>query len=326
MMSRLALVAGTAVVVLGSMLQAQSRHAMRDDDVVARVNGAPIYRKAVREVVQEVLSLQDAEPTPDTVGRLVEDALNSLIAMALLYQESQARGVKVSDEAVDAEIARSKARFPDPQAFQQALESKGMGEAELRQDTRKTMAVNQFLEDAVWKDVRVDAAQIQRYYEAHRPAFKHPAQIRVSRILIRLSEQATAAERDAAQQRAGALLARLHSGADFAQLARENSQDPASAPNGGDVGYVASGEMDPAFEQQAAQLAPGAVSGVVRTPYGFEIIKVTGRRGAGYLPLADVQVRIRSELMASQKQAREAAFVARLRQKAHVELLEPVAP
>ena len=78
--------------------------------------------------------------------------------------------------------------------------------------------------------------------------------------------------------------------------------------------------------QQAAQLAPGAVSGVVRTPYGFEIIKVTGRRGGGELPLAQVQERIRGVLTAARKQEREAAFVAQLRQKSKVELLDPVAP
>jgi peptidyl-prolyl cis-trans isomerase C len=323
---RLTLLFATALVILGGAARAQSRPVMRDDDVVARVNGTPIYRKAVREVVQEALSLQDSAPTPATIGKLVEAARDSLIAMTLLYQESQARGIEVSDAAVDEALARSKAEFPDAQAFQQALAAKGVDEAALRQETRQTMAVNLLLEEVAWKDVRIDAAQIRRYYETHRQEFKHPAQVRVSRILVRVPEHAPASEREAARERADALLARLHAGAEFAQLAREHSQDAVSAANGGDIGYIARGEMDPAFERQAAKLAPGAVSGVVRTPYGYEIIKVTARRGVGTLPLDEVQDRIRSVLVAAGKKEREAAFVAQLRRKSTVELLEPTAP
>jgi peptidyl-prolyl cis-trans isomerase C len=317
---------GAALLVLAVPLLAEPSRGMRDDDVVARVNGAPIYRKSVREVVQGVLALQDSEPDPASIGKLAGEALDSLIALELLYQESRARGIKVSDAAVEAEIGRTRERFPDAQAFDREMKAKGMTEADLRNDTRKTMAVNQLLESAVWGSVRVSSEQVRDFYEKNREEFRHPAEIRASRILIRVPQQATPAERKAAKQRADDLLAKLHAGADFAQLARANSQDSASAAHDGDLGYLEKGDMDPAFEKQAFSLAPGQVSGVVATPYGFEIIKVTGRRGAGYRPLGEVQDRIREVLLKSEKQERQADFVAQLRQKAKVELVEPVAP
>jgi parvulin-like peptidyl-prolyl isomerase len=324
---RFVLVSGAALLFLSASLHAQpGAKPLRDDDVVARVNGTPIYRKAVREVVQGVLSVEDSQPDPTAVGKLAGEAMNSLVALELLCQESQARGVKVSDTAVDEEVARSKGRFPDARTFDQALKAKGMSAADLRRDTRKTMAVNLLLEGAVWKDVHVDAAQVRDFYEKNHEEFKHPAEIRASRILIRVSAGATVPDRNAAKQRAGGVLAKVQGGADFAQLARENSQDPASAPQGGDLGYFATGEMDPAFEKEAFALAPGQLSAVVTTPYGFEIIKVTDRRGAGYQPFEEVQERIRAVLIKSEKQERQADFVARLRQKAKVELVEPAAP
>ncbi|MFI5396191.1 MAG: peptidylprolyl isomerase [Candidatus Binatia bacterium] len=327
MIRRFVLVSGAALLFLSASLHAQQgTKVLRDDDLVARVNGTPIYRKAVREVVQGVLSVEDSQPGPAAVGKLAEEAMNSLVALELLYQESQARGVKVSDTAVDAEIARSKSQFPDAHAFDQALKAKGITEADLRRDTQKTMAVNQLLERAVWKDVHVNAEQTKDFYEKNREEFKHPAEIRASRILIRVPEGVTESERSTAKQRASAVLAKVQAGADFAQLARENSQDPASAPQGGDLGYFAKGEMDPAFEKQALALSPGQLSGVVTTPYGFEIIKVTDRRGAGYQPFEEVQERIREVLVKSDRQERQADFVARLRQKAKIELLEPAAP
>ena len=143
-------------------------------------------------------------------------------------------------------------------------------------------------------------------------------------LLIRVPEHAATAERDAVRQRADAILSRLHDGAEFAQLAREHSQDPVSAPRGGDMGFIAKGEMDSSFERAAFALSPGQVSAVVATPYGSEIIKLVDRRGEGYQPLAEVQDRIRSELLAAKRQSRQAAFVEQLRFKA--KMVEPLAP
>jgi peptidyl-prolyl cis-trans isomerase C len=295
---------------------------MRDEDVVARVNGTTIYRKDVKDVVQGILLMQDKEPDAASVGKLAEEALDSLIALELLYQESQRRGIKVSDADVDAEINRSKRQFPDAQSFQEAMKARGMTENDLRRDTRKTMAVNRLLEGGIWKDVTVTPEQIKRFYDTNQDSFQHPAQIRVSHILVRVPEGASAADRAAAKQRAGALLDQLKAGADFAALAHKESQDATSAAQGGDLGYLAKGEMDSTFEKQAFALKPGQLSDVVSTPYGFHIIKVTDRRAAGSTPLAEVEERIRAVLQKFERQKRQADLVAELRKKAKVEVLD----
>jgi peptidyl-prolyl cis-trans isomerase C len=295
---------------------------LRDDDVVARVNGTPIYRKVVREVVQGALLEQEKQPDPDSIGQLAEDALDSLIDFELLYQESQARNVAVSDAAVDQEIARTKSKFPDTRSFEKVLKAKGMTEDALRRDTRKTMAVNRLLEGSVFKDAQVPDAQIKDFYERNKGEFKHPPQTRASHILVRVPENAPASEHDSAKTTAAALLAQLQAGADFAQMARDHSQDPASAAQGGDLGYFAKGDMVEAVEKTADALAPGQLSGVVSTAYGYDIIKVTDRRGAGYEPLPEVHERIRAVLLKTERQKRQAAFVAELRKKAKIQVTE----
>lgn len=294
---------------------------LRDDDVVARVNATPIYRKSVREVVQGALLEQEKQPDPDTIGTLAGAALDSLIDFELLYQESQARSVTVSDAAVDQEIARTKSKFPDSRSFDKVLKAKGMTEDALRRDTRKTMAVNRLLEGSVFKDAQVPDAQIKDFYERNKEEFKHPAQTRASHILIRVPENAPASERDSAKKTAAALLAQLQAGTAFAPMARDHSQDPASAAQGGDLGYFAKGEMVEAVENAAFALVPGQLSGVVSTPYGYDIIKVTDRRATGYEPLADVQERIRAVLLKTERQKRQAAFVAELRKKAKIDVV-----
>ena len=120
------------------------------------------------------------------------------------------------------------------------------------------------------------------------------------------------------------LLAQIHAGADFATVAKTSSEDPVTAARGGDGGYFSRGEMDPAFEAAALALGPGQISGVVETRYGFEIIKVTDRRDAGYTPLEEAEPVIREVLLKSARQDRQSALVAELRKKAKVELVEPL--
>jgi parvulin-like peptidyl-prolyl isomerase len=317
----LALVA--PAVRVSPLYGAEATTALRDDDVMANVNGTVIYRKSVREVVQGVIALEDAPPDAANVAKLATDALDSLIALELLYQESQARGVTVSDADVDAEIGRARAHFPDAHSFDTALKERGMTQADLRRDTRKTMAVNRLLEGSVWKDVHITPEQSRAFYEQHREDLKHPAQVRASHILIRVPEKASAAERAAAQKRAAGLLDALKAGADFAELARQKSDDPASAPRGGDLGYFAKGEMDPAFEKVAFALAPGQLSDVVSTPHGLHIIKVTDRRSAGYDTLDDARERITALLTKMERERRETELVATLRKKAKIDLAQP---
>jgi len=310
------------LIALASIADAQ--RPMRDDDIVARVNGAPIHRKAVKDLVQGGIVVREAQPSQAEIAQMADDALQSLIALELLYQESQARGITVSDAEVEAEIARSKARFPDAASFNEAMKANRMTVEDLRRDTRKTMAVNRLLEGNVLRNVTATPEQIRAFYEQNKEEFKHPPEARASRILIRLSPNASAAQRKTAQQEADALLSSLRAGSDFAQTARERSQDPVTASRGGDLGFFAKGEMEESVEKVAFTLAPGQISGVVTTPYGFEIIKVTERRETGYRPLSEVNDLIREVLTKSERQERQAALVAELRNKGKVELLAPV--
>jgi peptidyl-prolyl cis-trans isomerase C len=312
---------GLAVIIAGATAAAAENvvRPLRDDDVVARVNGTPIYRKAVREVVQGALLEADAQPDPGTINTLASEALDSLIDFELLYQESQARQVTVSDAAVNEDVARTKSKFPDSASFDKALKAKGITQDGLRRDTRKTLAVNRLLEGSVFRDAQVSDAQIADFYERNKEEFKHPPQTRASHILIRVPDNAPASARTTAKHQAEALLAQLRAGADFAQLARAHSQDPATAAQGGDLGYFAKGDMVDAFEIAAAALAPGQLSDVVVTPYGFDIIKLNDRRGEGYQPLDEVKERIRAVLLKTERQKRQTAFVADLRAKAKIE-------
>lgn len=124
-------------------------------------------------------------------------------------------------------------------------------------------------------------------YQAQPERFAQPEQVRVRHILLR---------GDDADAQAQAVLQALREGAKFDELARERSQDPGSARNGGDLGFFARGRMVPEFEQAAFALAaPGDVSGPVRTSFGVHILQLVERRAAGQLPFAEMRATLMEE-------------------------------
>src|SRR5262245_42208852 len=156
----------------------------------------------------------------------------------------------------------------------------------------------------------VTSADIDKYYDEHVREFETPHQVRGAHILFRAEEGAGAETEKKAQAAAADALRRAKAGEDFAKLARELSQDTASAPGGGDLGFVSKGEMVPQFEDALFKLKKGELSPEpVRSPFGFHVIKATDIREGGRKPKEAVAEQIRSRLAieASQRAARAKA-------------------
>lgn len=150
------------------------------------------------------------------------------------------------------------------------------------------------------KSIQVTEAELKAYYEAHQDSFGSPEERRASHILIAASQDAKQEEKAKKKQKAEEILSQLQSGADFAELAKKYSDDPGSAEKGGDLGYFGRGMMVPEFEQAVFALKKvGELSGVVETPFGYHIIKLTGIKPAKVKPFEevrdDVLARLRKE-------------------------------
>jgi len=142
--------------------------------------------------------------------------------------------------------------------------------------------------------IKLDDAQLRQKYEVAKEQYRTGEAVRASHILIKTEEAATPAQIETARKRATDLTSKLRAGADFSALARENSGDPSSAPNGGDLGFFEKGQMVGEFEQAAFSQEVGAVGDPVKTQYGFHIIKVTGKRPSGYRPFEEVRAQLES--------------------------------
>ena len=157
------------------------------------------------------------------------------------------------------------------------------------------------------QQVHITDADLRDYYDQHREQYRTPEQVKVSHILIKtplpgpdgkIDDKALAE----ARQRAEDLLKQIKNGASFEELAKKYSEDPGSAKNGGSLGWIGRGQTVPEFEKVAFSLPKGQISGIVKSSYGFHIIRVDDKHDAQLKPLDEVKNEIEPTLKRQQAQ------------------------
>lgn len=157
------------------------------------------------------------------------------------------------------------------------------------EDLKKRVIVEAFLKKKVEESANVSDADLQAFYKKNEDKFKTGEQIKASHILVKTEPEAKDIEKQ------------LKGGASFEELAKKHSIDGAAA-KGGDLGWFGKGAMLPDFEKAAFGLKEGSTSGIVNTKFGYHIIKVTGKRGAGTRSFEEVKDQIKAALAPEKQQ------------------------
>lgn len=167
--------------------------------------------------------------------------------------------------------------------------------------------------------VQVDTAlsddELRAAFEAEAPG----SEVRARHILLTYPQESTQAQRDSVRARMEAVRERVLAGESFEALARRLSQDPGSAPRGGDLGFFARGDMVRPFEEAVFQLEPGKLSPVVESPFGVHLIRMEERRTPGF---EQVRSDFRARLLERRTLSADSAFVAGLEAAASPEVVE----
>ncbi len=290
-------------------------------DVVARINGEAINKADLENAVKGLEGRAGGPVPADQRDRVYRGVLDDMISYRLLAQEAKARKIVVPEADIDAQIAQIRGQFQTDAQFQQALATQKMTLAAVREDARSELGVEKLVEAEIAGKIAVTPAAVTDFYQKNQDKFQQGARVKASHILIAVPEKADAAAKLQAKAKAEAILKDLKAGKDFAAAAKESSQDPGSAPNGGDLGFFEPGQMVPPFEQAAFALKPGDMSELVESPFGFHIIKVAEKQAARVVPLEEAKPKIDQYLSAQNRQTQTQAFVSTLKAKAKIEIL-----
>lgn len=262
------------------------------DRVVAVVGSEPILWSDVQEVILQRVS-QGMQVPQDSAGQLTlaKQVVQELIDEKILLSHAVGdTSLTVADadltQTVDDQIGRLRERFPNEQQFLSALREAGFGGMDeyrrwLQEQAREAELQRRFVQkmqaEGKMVPVAVSDADVSEAFNRMRGQFpRRPPSLTFRQIVI--PTQASERAKAAARARAESLLVDIRNGADFEQIARRESMDSASATQGGDLGWNRRDQMVPEFDRVMFRLAPGQVSPVVETQYGFHIIRVDRAR------------------------------------------------
>ena len=271
-----------------------------DEDVLAevRVQVPPSFFKADGTIDQDMLSAALAqqnitiadflEKIKQTilVNRLRQVVMDSVVVTKSdAEQEFKRRGEKVQVDYVVVKPAMFDAQVQIAPAEVDAYYKNS--KAVYNTPEKKSLAIVLINTAALEAALIPTDAELQSVYNQSLDRFRSPEQVKVRHILLKTNP----AKKDDAQvqARAEALLKQLKGGADFGEMATKYSEDTGSKAKGGDVGFIARGQMVKPFEDAAFSLKPGEMSGLVKTTYGYHILQVEEKQDAHVKPLAEVK-------------------------------------
>ncbi len=297
------------------------------DRVAAVVNGDVItLSELTQRAGAEYRRAMDMPPGPahdQARSRALRSAYEGVLAERLVENEVKALGIEVTEAQIDGAIEDVKKRNNlSDEVLKQALAAEGMTITAYRARLRKDFENHLLIAAKVQNRVKVTDDDVKGYYQSHLSEFTGEAQSKLRLILLQVPAGAPPQD-DARVKAAGeALLARLASGEDFADLARQVSQGPGAA-SGGDLGWVKKGTMPADLERVAFALAPGQNSGLVRAKTGWIILKSDDRRTASAPPLEEVKDRIRERIASQQGEIYRKQYIEELKREAIIELKIP---
>ncbi len=311
-----------AALVVAAPAQAQ----MSAFGLAAKVNGVGISNERLERSFNEYLKEQGqniaAIRYPDRVRRLRREALDLLIEQEVVWQAAQRDGVVATDKEVDEALAKIRGGFKSAQDFQLKLRMEGYTEDSYREHMRRLVSAKKYL-DEVAAAAPVSDEAVHEFYVANPDKFLLPEQFRARHILVRVAPGADADTRAQARAEIDGLLEQLRAGADFAELARKHSDD-VSAAAGGDLGFFPRGRMVAPFEDAVMSLAPGELSGVVETRYGFHVIRLEDHVEAHQVSEDEARNQVRAYLRSVNGGKRVAERLANLKAAAEIEILAPL--
>jgi len=288
------------------------------EDIVAMVNGAPISQEDFDRSLGFAKQQSSRMGKPADDAQIKEGVLDQLIDSELLYQESKKTGVRIDEKTVDEKLDQWKKRFPSDEEYKKALEQLKLSEGQMRANVEKSLATDKFVRDKFVDKITVPEKEIKDYYDSHPNMFKQPEQVQASHILIKLKPDASESEQAEALKKIKDVQEKQKKGEDFAELAKAHSECPSSS-KGGDLGFFGRGQMVPAFEEAAFTMKPGDVSDVVKTQFGYHLIKVTNKKPESTIPFDGIKERLGQYLKQQKVQKEVKEFVDKLRKEAKVE-------
>jgi len=297
-------------------------HAAVVDRIVAVVNDEIILLSEMDAAFEPYRTkVEAAYQGKDRAGALAEARrafLGRLIDGRLIEQEAKQKGISIKDEELTAVIKEIiDKRNISLADFTEELVKGGISLEFYKNDIREQMVKMRLVQRELKSKVIVTDKEIGEYYIKNRDDYEGKEAVRVNQIFFAFPKNADGEAKKKVTKAAAEMDRRLKQGESFEVLMAGLA--PETAASSGDLGFIVKGTVFPALEKVAFSLNKGEVSGVIESPSGLHIIKVSDKKGDGLKPIEDVRDEIRAKIEDQKMGEKFADWLEGLRKKSHIE-------
>lgn len=300
-------------------------------NVAATVNDRVITYEELEKYYKVQFPNPPDQSSPEQVWYQKLELLRILIDNEIMLQRAEKMGLLAVDADVDAKVAELRAGSTQEEFLKQ-LQARNMTLEDLRTQLRRDLSIQKLFNKEITAHINITDKEVADFYEANKASFNLPEpQYHIAQILVtpypdpnvRNLKNDKAQNDLEARKKIEMIAARLRAGEDFAMLAQNYSEDPNTAANGGDFGFIPESALqkaDPELRKILFSLKPGEVSPIIRTQEGYRILRLISRESAGQRQLNDprVQQTIRETLLNRKEQLLRAAYYEVARNEARV--------
>ena len=290
-------------------------------NVAATVNSRAITFEELDKNFQSRFEPGAERSSEDQVMIQKLEILRGLVDSEIMLQRAEKLGLMAVDADVETKLNELKSPYTQEE-FQKQLKAKKLTLDDLKQQLRRQLSIDKLFNKEITSHISISDADVANFYNQNKASFNlvepqvHMAQILVTPVpdsSVRNMKNDKAQNDDEAKKKILMIENRLKQGEDFAMLAQSYSEDPNTAANGGDLGFVQQSSLDrvqPELRKMVMSLLPGQISPVIHTQAGYSILKVFSKEPSGQRELTDprVQQSIREQLLNRKDQLLKAAY------------------
>ena len=258
-----------------------------DKRVVITVGKRNVYEDELKRDIRRLTF--EVGINDEDIKDLILPLVNRIIDHYLILEYGKAKGIQVSDNELETAVKEIKRDYPE-KVFQEMLLKRYIDFNAWKEGLRQQLLIEKIIKKALENITPISFQDTKTYFDSHQNDFKHPQMIKLRQIVT--------STRDEAEK----ILALFTQGADMKALARKYSKAP-EAENGGELGWLAKGELEKSIEDVVFSLPIGTASSVVKTTYGFHIFEVLEKRSEGSKSLPESMAEIEQKLSLQKRDA-----------------------
>jgi len=277
----------------------------KEDKVVARIDGMPIYLSEVEKRVDNFeKKFQEVNPAmklpEDKRVKMRKDFLDRMVKEKILELAASKKNYKVTDADIDERIAQLQKIFGEGEKARERFLGGISDMAEFRSNISRQIKIDKYIEERQKStEMEVSDEEVKSYYDKNSDKFKQDESVNLRQITWRLppeEDSEYAAKLKTAMEEAKTAMEKAQSGVKFSELVKKYSEDKKTVEKGGDIGFIQRKQLVKPLEEAAFALAVGEVSKPIKTQFGVYLLKAIGKKDAKVLSFDEAKDRIKSGL------------------------------